>query len=195
VSGAPVGSADSAPSPRRYRLSWRRPFVVAAVGLITSLAGLLTWANWPAPPLPPGSKADRIVVHKAARELVLLSGGRELRRYRVSLGAQPRGAKEREGDQRTPEGLYRIDYRKADSSFHLALHVSYPDERDRERARRAGVDPGGLIMIHGLPNRLPFVGRLHRLFDWTAGCIAVSNDEIEQIWTAVEEGAPVEIRP
>lgn len=168
---------------------------LAVLATLAVGAVVLTWAHWPTSPLPASAKADRIVVHKAARELVLFADGRELKRYRVSLGGQPVGAKRQEGDERTPEGTYRVDYRKADSSFHLALHVSYPDQQDVVRARQAGVDPGGLIMIHGLPNRLPFLGRLHRLVDWTNGCIAVTNPEIEQIWSLVDTGTPVEIEP
>lgn len=88
-----------------------------------------------------------------------------------------------------------MDYRKADSSFHRALHLSYPSAADRARAVAQGVDPGGLIMIHGLKNGLGWLGRLHRLFDWTDGCIAVTNPEIEQIWQSVPDGTPIELRP
>ena len=118
-----------------------------------------------------------------------------LKQYRVSLGGSPVGAKTQEGDRKTPEGVYRIDYRKADSAFHRALHVSYPNYKDRARAAAAGVSPGGLIMIHGIRNGLGGLGRWHRLVDWTNGCIAVSDPEIEQIWAAVPDGTPVEIRP
>lgn len=169
-----------------------------AVGLILlslALGSTLLWVNRPFAPLPAGTRADRVVVDKSDRELVLLAGGRVLRRYPVSLGGAPVGHKQREGDERTPEGLYHLDARNPDSAFHLSLHVSYPDAADRRRAAAAGVDPGGMIMIHGLPNAFPFVGRLHRLVDWTDGCLAVTNPEIEQIWAVVEDGTPIEIRP
>ena len=98
------------------------------------------------------------------------------------------GQKHEEGDGRTPEGAYVLDYRKADSAFHRALHISYPSASDTARAQASGVQPGGLIMVHGLPNGLGFVGKLHRLVDWTDGCVAVTNPEIEEIWAAVADG-------
>lgn len=145
--------------------------------------------------LRPRVVADRVVVEKAARRLHLYAGERLLASYAVALGGRPQGHKQREGDGRTPEGLYRISGRNPGSRYHLALRVSYPDARDRARAAAAGVDPGGDIMIHGLPNGLGWLGRLHRLFDWTEGCIAVTNAEIEEIWHAVPDGTPIEIRP
>jgi len=140
-------------------------------------------------------QADRILIQKSARQLTLLRNGRTLRTYHVSLGSNPAGAKDRQGDGRTPEGIYRIDSRNAFSKYHRALHVSYPNAADRLRARRLGVAPGGEIMIHGTPNRwsgLPFV---FAHTDWTAGCIAVSDAEIEEIWKLVPDGTVVEIRP
>jgi len=139
--------------------------------------------------------ADRILVLKSERTLVLYSGTQELRRYRVALGGEPVGPKQRQGDHRTPEGKYVIDRRNARSQFHRALHISYPNAADRDRARRAGVAPGGDIMLHGLPNGMGGLGKLHRLRDWTDGCIAVTNEEIEEIWRLVTDGTPIEIRP
>lgn len=156
---------------------------------------LLAWANRPTPPLPAGAKADRVVVDKSERRLDLVAGGEVIASYRVSLGAAPAGDKEREGDERTPEGTYTLDWRNPRSAFHLSLHVSYPEPAERAEAAAAGRDPGGMIMVHGLPNRAPFLGRLHLLADWTDGCIAVTNAEIEQIWAAVDDGTPIEIRP
>ena len=115
-----------------------------------------------------------------------------------SVRAQARAkwlAKEREGDFRTPEGRYLIDYHKADSAFHRALHISYPNAEDRRRAEKLGVAPGGDIMIHGLPNGLGAAGETHRITDWTNGCVALTDQEIEQIWSAVPIGTPVEIKP
>ena len=131
-----------------------------------------------------------ILVEKGARRLTLYRGTVPLRAYRVALGREPIGPKQREGDHRTPEGAYAIDGRLSNSAFHLALHISYPSERDRLAARRAGIDPGSAIMIHGLRKGLGGVGRLHRLFDWTSGCIAVTNTEIDEIWRAVPDGTP-----
>jgi murein L,D-transpeptidase YafK len=138
---------------------------------------------------------DRVVVLKSQHKLLLLSGEKVVRIYLVALGGGGLSPKMRQGDHRTPEGLYQIDYRNSASSFHRALHISYPNEADRERARRLGVSPGGDIMIHGITNGLGWVGTNHRLSDWTDGCIAVTNAEIEEIWSLVPDGTPVEIRP
>ncbi len=139
--------------------------------------------------------ADRVVIHKAKRELLLQYRGRVLRSYKVALGSNPVGPKTRQGDGKTPEGLYSIVGRNPRSAYHRSLRISYPNEADRARARRLRVDPGGDIMIHGLPNGRGFVGRAHRFVDWTAGCIAVTDEEIEEIWRLVPDGTPVEINP
>lgn len=166
-----------------------------ALTAAAALGGVVAWAHWPSRPLDPSARADRVVVSKAERVLRLMRGETVLRTYRVSLGGAPVGPKQREGDQRTPEGEYRIDYRNPASSFHLALHVSYPSAADSARAQRAGVPAGGDIMIHGAPNGYGWLGRLHRLRDWTAGCVAVTDREIEEIWNAVPDGTPVSLRP
>src|SRR5882757_2505891 len=121
-------------------------------------------------------RADRIVVHKARREMLLLLGNSLLRSYRVSLGRDPVGHKEREGDGRTPEGRYVIDRRNPKSRYHLALRISYPNEADRARARELGGEPGGDVMIHGLKDGV------RRDDDWTQGCIAVTDEEMDEIW-------------
>jgi murein L,D-transpeptidase YafK len=140
-------------------------------------------------------QADEIVIVKSQRTLTLLRRGKALKTYKVALGGQPLGAKTQLGDERTPEGSYTIDRRNARSQFHLALHISYPNPADRERAKDLGVDPGGDIMIHGLPPAWAFLGPLHRQSDWTLGCVAVTDAEIEEIWKMVPNGARVEIRP
>lgn len=147
--------------------------------------------------LPPSgdAKADYIIVEKSKRRLTLLSRGQVLKSYRVSLGRDPVGPKLREGDDRTPEGVYRIDYRMPDSTYHLALHISYPNATDRKRARRRGVPPGGDIMIHGIGDAGKKLGDLHPLFDWTNGCIAVTDYEIEEIWRLTPLGTVVNILP
>lgn len=165
-------------------------FLILAIAL-----GTFAWANWPAPALANDVRADRIVVEKHARTLSLYRRGARLKTYRVSLGSQPVGHKERERDNRTPEGVYVIDLHNPYSSFHRALHVSYPNAADRAHAAALGVSPGGDIMIHGLPNHLGWIGRLQRAHDWTAGCIALTDPEIEEIFRAVPDGTRVEIRP
>jgi murein L,D-transpeptidase YafK len=140
-------------------------------------------------------KADKILVEKGARRLTLFSAGRKLKEYRIALGFSPMGPKEHEGDGRTPEGIYTIDFHKPDSAFHRALHVSYPSAEDNARAAEAGVSPGGDIMIHGWPNGLDALGATHRLRDWTAGCIAVTDPEIDEIYSSVNDGTAIEIRP
>ncbi len=146
-------------------------------------------------PLPHDAVADRIVVEKSARRLTLFQNGRVLKTYSVALGRAPIGPKEYEGDQRTPEGNYTIDFHKPDSDYHLALHISYPEQHDIDRAAVQGLSAGSDIMIHGLPNGRGWIGRFHRRSDWTAGCMAVANFEIEEIYRAVPDGTPIELRP
>ena len=141
------------------------------------------------------AKADKILVEKGARRLTLFSAGRKLKEYRIALGFSPAGPKEHEGDGRTPEGIYTIDFHKPDSAFHRALHISYPSAEDNARAAEAGVPAGGDIMIHGLPNGRGALGAAHRLRDWTAGCIAVTDPEIDEIYGSVNDGTPIEILP
>src|SRR5262249_21455796 len=140
-------------------------------------------------------KADLVLVLKAARRMILLHGDRVLRDYSVALGRVPDGPKRNYLDQRTPEGRYAIDWRNPNSRFHRALHISYPNDSDREFAQRAGLAPGGGVMIHGLPNGARWVGEAHRTYDWTNGCIAVTDDEMDEIWELVDDGTPIDIRP
>jgi murein L,D-transpeptidase YafK len=139
--------------------------------------------------------ADRIVVVKSTRTMTLESKGRTLKTYKVALGGQPVGAKERQGDHKTPEGEYAVDAKNAHSQFYKALHLSYPNATDRLRARKLGVGPGGDVEIHGLGKEYGWIGARHRLTDWTDGCVAVTNEEIEEIFKMVEVGTRVEIRP
>jgi murein L,D-transpeptidase YafK len=142
----------------------------------------------------PPQKADSVLILKKDHVMELLADGRVIRTYKVALGRGGLAPKEREGDARTPEGHYIIDSRTANSHYHKALHVSYPNDGDRKRAAKLGVSPGGAIMIHGLPNGEGWIGAAHRLYDWTLGCIAVTDDEIDEIWNLVPVGTPVEIR-
>jgi len=138
---------------------------------------------------------DRILIEKNARRLMLISQGEVLKSYKIALGGNPIGPKERQGDSKTPEGTYVIDGRNEDSRFHLSLHISYPNERDKKRAKELGVSPGGDIMIHGIKNGFSWVGDAHTAVDWTKGCIAVTDEEIEEISKVAPNGTVVEIRP
>lgn len=139
-------------------------------------------------------KAGRILVDKSERTLVLFSQGKPIRSYPVSLGLNPSGHKRYEGDKRTPEGIYLIDGKNSNSAFHLSLHISYPNARDVRAARERGWEPGGQIVIHGLPTGLVKTSSKYDV-DWTDGCIAVSNAAIEEIWAMVDEGTLIEITP
>jgi murein L,D-transpeptidase YafK len=162
---------------------------------IPTLLGVLALAaSAPAEPAALG-KADRILILKSERKLTLFRDGRPLKSYLVALGGSPVGDKQCQGDQRTPEGTYRIELKNQASRFRRSLRVSYPDATDRAEARKRGCSPGGDIMIHGLGKEFAHLGKLHRATDWTLGCIAVTNAEIEEIWAAVDVGTAVEIRP
>ena len=115
--------------------------------------------------------------------------------YKVALGGDPVGPKTKQGDHKTPEGVYVLDFRNAHSQFYKSIHISYPSQRDRAVARRKGISPGGDVFVHGLPNGFGAVGAAHRLKDWTDGCIAVTNQEMDEIWQAVPDGTEIEIRP
>ena len=142
-------------------------------------------------------KADRLVVLKGERRLVLMRGDRVMKVFRVALGRYPKGHKVREGDARTPEGTYTVDYRldTNKSKFYRALHISYPNRQDRAQARKLGVSPGGQIMIHGLPTKWSAKDVGHPRLDWTQGCIALTNREMDQIWKMVDDGTTIEIHP
>ena len=160
---------------------------------VVPLLVLLAVACAPVAPDAPLPRADRILVDKSDRTLTLFAGGQPIRTYRgIQLGDAPEGHKRFQGDERTPEGRYTIDARNPASAYHLSLRISYPDAADRAYAAARGRSPGGDIFIHGQPNALP-AGRLPG--DWTDGCIALANTEIEEVWQAVPDGTPIEIRP
>lgn len=156
----------------------------------TSLTGTPTVGGEIALPM-----ASEVVVHKAKRRLELWQGGKLLRTYRISLGLNPAGHKQQEGDFRTPEGRYVLDVRNPRSDFFLSMRVSYPNPRDVARARKAGVAPGGQIMIHGLPNDPRWPPEHYARQDWTDGCIALSNADMMEVWMLVADGTPIDIRP
>jgi murein L,D-transpeptidase YafK len=139
--------------------------------------------------------ADKILIEKKERRLALISKSKVLKSYKIALGGNPNGPKERQGDNKTPEGMYSIDSRNRDSRYHLSLRVSYPNEKDKKRAKELGVSPGGDIMIHGIKNGFSWAGDLHTEIDWTKGCIAVTDEEIEEIDRLAPNGTVVEIRP
>ncbi len=172
------------------------------LGKITKLAVLalftLTAFSSPAfsadvPPLPASAMADKVLVLKSQRTLLLMKGDEVLKRYIVSLGGNPVGPKLRQGDNKTPEGSYVLDRHNANSQYHRSIHISYPNAEDRARATKLRVPPGGELFIHGLPNQ--FRGDSDALGDWTEGCIALNNAEIDEIWRAVADGTPIEIKP
>jgi murein L,D-transpeptidase YafK len=170
---------------------WKLLLFFIALG---SLAVVGAFAWYPPDPVV-GGPADKIVVQKSLHRMTLFRGAHELCSYPVALGRNPVAAKTRTGDRKTPQGDYILDRKNAASGFHLAMHVSYPNAADRERAAKDGVDAGGLIMVHGIKNGLGWLGRLHRLVDWTDGCIALTNPEMDQFWVLVPVGTPIEIRP
>ncbi len=166
--------------------------------LFAALAAGAALADSFAPPATTGGvlrPADRIVVHKANRRMELFRDGQMIASYRVSLGLVPAGHKQREGDFRTPEGSYRLTRRNAQSDFFLAIQVSYPEPADIALARRNGWSPGGLIMVHGLPNVPKYPRERYLNTDWTDGCIALSNEDMLDFWLLTGQGTPIEIRP
>lgn len=173
-----------------------RNIVVAACALTIVFLVLLWAVNRPvAQPLQDGITADFILIEKAAHRMTLFAGGNEIRHYRVSLGRGGLAPKRREGDLLVPEEKYSIESRNLASAYHLSLKIAYPDAADRAAAAARGESAGSNIMIHGIRNGLGWLGRAHLLADWTAGCIAVTNPEMQEIWRVVQDGTAVEIRP
>jgi murein L,D-transpeptidase YafK len=172
----------------------RKPllFVLLFIGLTALLSACAT-----KPPEPQVRFVDSVLVRKGERKLQLLHDGEVYREYKINLGDQPVGHKFREGDERTPEGDYILDWRNPNSNFHKSIHISYPNELDRAFARAMGWNPGGMIMIHGRPNWLTSetLARQYDNADWTDGCIAVKNHEMDEIWRLVRDGTPIRILP
>lgn len=142
-----------------------------------------------------GEKADAVLVIKSQSKLFLLKSGIKTKEYHVVFGANPKGHKQKQGDERTPEGKYQIDYKNNKSAFYKSMHFSYPSEQDQKRAKKNKVNPGGDIMIHGQKNGLGWLSWISQRFNWTDGCIAVKNKEMDEIWQLVDVGTPIEIRP
>jgi murein L,D-transpeptidase YafK len=180
----------------------RLAMVGSAFCCMILIAGHVAGATAPTPTAPSADwekyatpKADTIEVYKSARLLQLKRNGKILKSYHVALGRHPVGQKMEEGDGKTPEGTYFIDRRNIESEYHLSLHISYPEKSDLARAAARGVPAGGSIMIHGEPNILNDEGKKHLLKDWTAGCIALNNRDIDEIWRLVDDGVTVDIYP
>ena len=138
---------------------------------------------------------DQVLVKKTERKLYLFHEGRVIKEYGVALGPRSKGPKREAGDERTPEGRYLLDYKLENSDYYKAIHISYPNEQDKEHALLAGVDPGGSIMIHGFPNEMELSAELVQHYNWTNGCIAVTNEEMDEIWAAIAVNTPIEIQP
>ena len=169
--------------------------VLLAVGGVIYTKGMARVATVEPPAMASAAlQASKIVVSKADKTLYLFQGDKLLKSYRVSMGRHwQAGHKQREGDERTPEGSYRIDWRNPKSSAYLSLHISYPNKQDSQQAQAGGYPPGGNIMIHGLPNGWGALGKLHQIMDWTDGCLGVTNDEIREIWSLTPNGTPIEL--
>lgn len=171
--------------------------------LVASAVALSMFSNLDSTRVAAGSVArpaapvagDSLVVEKGKRQLVVFYRGKAVRTYYVALGRNPVGDKLRIGDNRTPEGLFYIEGRNPNSQYHLSLRISYPDSAHRVRSAKLGAQPGGDIMIHGLPASQEPFGAAHRDFDWTNGCIAVTNREIEELWRVIRDGTPIQIKP
>jgi murein L,D-transpeptidase YafK len=140
-------------------------------------------------------KADKVLVIKSKSKLYLKKQGKILKQYHATFGANPKGHKQKKGDERTPEGNYILDYKNRDSRFYKSIHISYPNKADKKRAKKMGVSPGGYIMIHGQKNGCGRTAATTERFNWTDGCIAVSNHAMDEIWLAVDVGTPIEIKP
>ena len=167
-----------------------RWLIVFACLLFTSLAQAMS-----TPGLDSKIAVDKVLVVKSERKLHLLSRGEILKSYRVSLGKRPTGPKQHEGDKRTPEGFYWIDWRKVSDRYNLAMHISYPNTQDQTRAQEKGLPPGGMIMIHGTPLDEEYPEWFFSTLDWTEGCIAMRNNDMQEVWSLVKDGTLIEIRP
>jgi murein L,D-transpeptidase YafK len=163
--------------------------------IFLTLVGVLIYYFYPETKLSDDIRIDNIVVYKSKREMQVFSNGELLKTYKISLGRQPIGHKEFEGDKKTPEGIYFINDKNPNSSYHKNLGISYPNKDDLENAKQLGKSAGGDIKIHGIRNGIGLIGKFHRCFDWTLGCIAVTDREIDELYNAVEVGTSIEIKP
>lgn len=163
--------------------------------LIIIITGLIVYNYFPEKSLSASAKIDRLVVLKSKRQLLAYENGTVIKTYKISLGRNPKGAKEFEGDMKTPEGVYAINNKNPNSGYYKNLGVSYPNKEDKDHAAQNGKLAGGDIKIHGLRNGLGFINKFHRFFDWTHGCIALTDKEVEELYSHVSVGTPIEIKP
>jgi murein L,D-transpeptidase YafK len=168
---------------------------IIGIILIVTAASVVMYNLWPEKKLTTNTKINKLIVLKSKRELLAYANGQLVKTYSISLGRNPSGDKEFEGDKKTPEGLYYINNKNQNSGYHKNLGISYPNNYDIKYAKSIGKPAGGDIKIHGLRNGVGFIGKLHRWFDWTLGCIALTNDEVDELYQAVEIGTPIEINP
>ncbi len=183
----------TAPMKRSKKTSkWLK--IVVGIFLL-SILGLTAYNLYPESRLPKNALVDKLIVHKSKRTLSAYGQGKLLKTYQISLGGQPIGAKEIEGDLKTPEGLYYINDKNQYSGYHKNLGISYPNDRDISHAKALGKAAGGDIKIHGLRNGMGFIGKLQRCMDWTFGCMALTNTEIDELYRAVPIGTAIEIDP
>lgn len=181
-------------APRLPNNPTRRPSPWLCLGLAAAFT-LAGCGGAPSKPAPTAQAVDKVIVKKSERKMQLLRKGEVVREYRVALGASPRGHKFQEGDERTPIGDYILDWRNPRSNYYKSIHVSYPNERDKSLAKLLGTPPGGMIMVHGMPNhiRSPAIRAEYSRRDWTDGCIAVQDHEMDEIWRMVRDGTPIRI--
>ena len=159
------------------------------------LLALVVYYVYPEPKLPANAVVDRLVVYKSERKMEAYSNGILLKSYTISLGGNPKGAKVYEGDRKTPEGIYTINDKNPNSGYHKNLGISYPNNENRARAKELGRPVGGAVKIHGLRNGIGFIGKLQRWYDWTNGCIALTNQEVDELYRSVKVGAEIVIKP
>lgn len=168
---------------------------LALVFLGSFLLAAAFWGLRKPAALPEGQPIDKLVVLKSKRQLLAYSDGKLLKTYRVALGQNPVGAKQVEGDRKTPEGQYTINDKNLHSAYHKNLGISYPNAQDKAEARLLGKPAGGLIKIHGMRNGHGYLGLFHTFTDWTLGCIAVTNAEVDELYAHTPIGTPIEIKP
>lgn len=166
-----------------------------SLSLLALLVAAAVYYFFPEKKLPQGAVIDKLVVYKSTHKMLVYQGNKLLKTYTVAIGRNTHGDKQEEGDKRTPEGCYTINDRNPNSSHYKNLGISYPNAADRAAARKKGKSPGGDVKIHGLKNGRGYIGKFHRWMDWTAGCVAVTNEEMEELYVAVKTGAVIEIYP
>lgn len=179
--------------PNEQRMYWLLIGISLAAIVSTSAIAYAKNSSKSKNPIPTSAVIDRVFVDKSDRVLTLMSDGKAIRSYRIALGGSPSGHKQQEGDQRTPVGIYTLDYKNENSIAHRSIHISYPNDEDKARAKSLEVNPGGDIMIHGQMNGFGALGWLNQQRDWTDGCIAVTNAEMDEIMVSVILGTPIEI--